>query len=588
MAEPIVPEGFQLDASQSGLPPAGIPEGFSIDPPEQPQQQTAGEFASGAGQSLLQGATLGFADEIQSVIAAAVAAPFITDKTFGQLMTDARASLREEQEKFREQNPATSLGLELAGGLATGGVGLARTGAAKAGTTLAGNVGRGVGTGVATGGAAGAGFADEEQLLSEGTLRKGAEGAVVGGVAGGVLSGIIGKFAQGSRLKKDISQRLEAGETDSDLAKYIVSGSGKVKNDPVAQDAIRQGLDEGVLSAIKGSTPTDRLKMREQLKIFQKGKQKALEKDPATGRMKSVGRAGDVAGNSALERFRFIQKVNKEAGEEINKVAISLKGQPLDARRALEGFSDSLDELGVTLKQTDKGLKADYSNSILSPGDRGPMNEVIRQVERISKNQPDAFGAHQLKRVIDNNVTFGKSKTGISGDAERALKGFRANLDEALDTTFDSYNQANIKYRDTITVLDELQGAVGKKIDLKAEGADSAMGTVLRRLMSNQVSRQPITNAVTKLDDISAKYGAKFDDNIEMQALFADELDRLFKPTARTSFAGQIGQEIERTAQQGAGQTVQGIAIKKVGEVGKEALGINEEGAFRAIEKVLQ
>ena len=73
-----------------------VPEPFEVKEPDQ-------SFAGGASQSLLQGATLGFSDEIQSVIAATVAAPFVSDKTFGQLMTDARASFREENERFKEE-----------------------------------------------------------------------------------------------------------------------------------------------------------------------------------------------------------------------------------------------------------------------------------------------------------------------------------------------------------------------------------------------------------------------------------------------------------------------------------------------------
>ena len=98
------------------------PEGFAttgMDLSSKPSEQS---FAGGAAQQFLQGATLGFSDEIQATIAALVSAPFISDKTFGQIMADARQSFREENQQFQEKNPLLSTGLQVAGGLTTGGL----------------------------------------------------------------------------------------------------------------------------------------------------------------------------------------------------------------------------------------------------------------------------------------------------------------------------------------------------------------------------------------------------------------------------------------------------------------------------------
>ena len=142
--------------------------------------QTTGEFVEGAGQSLMQGATLGFSDEIQSVIAAAVASPFVSDKTFSQLMVDARKSFRDEQEQFREESPVTATGLEIVGGALTGGAGLARTGVKQG---LAKTIAKGAATGAGVGAVAGAGFADEDEFLSTGTVEKAKTGAEFGALA---------------------------------------------------------------------------------------------------------------------------------------------------------------------------------------------------------------------------------------------------------------------------------------------------------------------------------------------------------------------------------------------------------------------
>lgn len=166
------------------------------------RRQNAPGLVEGGMQSLLQGATLGFSDEIQSLIAAAVASPFVSDKTFGQLMVDARKSFREQNEAFKEENPKTALGLELAGGLATGG---AATGAgvARAGLTGAAT------TGAAVGGVAGAGFADQDELVSPETAQESLEGAALGFVTGPLtLAGIKAAAQAGRAIPKDMPRKL--------------------------------------------------------------------------------------------------------------------------------------------------------------------------------------------------------------------------------------------------------------------------------------------------------------------------------------------------------------------------------------------
>jgi hypothetical protein len=136
------------------------------------------------GREILQGASFGFSDEIQSVVAAAVAAPFVTDKTFGALMIDARQSLRDESDQFRKENPATALGLNVGGGLLTGGA--AVQGLKAAGVAVKGVKGA-LATGASLGAAGGAGVAEEGNRI-KGALT----GAAFGLLLGGSISGIAG------------------------------------------------------------------------------------------------------------------------------------------------------------------------------------------------------------------------------------------------------------------------------------------------------------------------------------------------------------------------------------------------------------
>jgi len=215
--------------------------GRNLFPDLKQQAENNQSFVGGASQSLLQGATLGFSDEIQSFIAAAVAAPFISDKTFSQLMVDARTSFREENEQFKEENPKTALGLEIAGGLATGG--LAAGGKVAAAKTVGGAIIQGAKTGAAIGTAAGAGFADEEDFLSQETLEEAVKTGTISAVLGGVTPIAIKEaVSAGKLIPKAFPESLM--ETAIKIRPSI----------PQAKRAnmIRTALDEGILPNTKG------------------------------------------------------------------------------------------------------------------------------------------------------------------------------------------------------------------------------------------------------------------------------------------------------------------------------------------------
>lgn len=78
--------------------------------------------------SLLRGATFDFADEAMGGIAATYAKmhDMVTGKDSGITYADAVESVRQDQEAFAERNPGVDMALQVAGGLATGGIGGAK------------------------------------------------------------------------------------------------------------------------------------------------------------------------------------------------------------------------------------------------------------------------------------------------------------------------------------------------------------------------------------------------------------------------------------------------------------------------------
>jgi len=376
------------------------------------------------------------------------------------------------------------------------------------------------------------------------------------------------------------------------LQEFLNVGGPRVEAVPAAQDAIRQGFDKGVIAPIQASTASDKAKMLKMVQIMERGKQNKL--------FAAKNRPSDVAGDTLLQRVKAIRTANRSAGTDIDRVAKSLEGQELDILPAITTFGEKLDDLGVLLRSNGEGgFTPDFKLSQLSPGDRGPVKEVIRQMNIRGAGGVDALDVHKMKRIIDNNVTFGKVKTGISGDAERVLKEFRTNLDEALDTTFPAYNAANVKYSETIGALNAIQDVAGKKMDLSGGNADKALGTLLRRTLSNAQSRIRLVDSIDEIESVVDKHGGTAFPRIEgpglgrddllTQVLFVDELDSVFGPVARTSFQGQIDQALKQgvrgvTTKEGAVD----IALTAAGKAAERVRGIDEAGAFKAIKELLK
>lgn len=364
------------------------------------------------------------------------------------------------------------------------------------------------------------------------------------------------------------------------LQEALDIGGPRVEPFPAAQETLKQGFDPGVIAPIQAANAATKAKMLKMADIMDRGKRNLL--------FGVRNRPGNVGGDSLLDRVKVIRTANKTAGKDIDRVSKGLQGQQVDIIDAITDFGESLDNLGVTLKPNGKGgFTPDFEVSVLAPGDRGPIKEVIRQMNIRGQGGVDALDVHKMKRIIDNNVTFGKKKTGgISRDAENVLKGFRVQLDEALDTKFPEYNQANIAYKETIEALNALQDAVGPKADLSGGLADQALGRALRKTMSNFQSRELIIEAIDQIEGVSKKHGGVFDDDLMMQALFADELDSMFGPAARTSFQGQIRQAVKDVPTSKAG--IVDIGIDIAAKTAEKARGINQEGAFKAIKDLLR
>lgn len=458
------------------------------------------------------------------------------------------SSARTTQENFVGALPSTKevvgSSLRLGGTLAGGAI------ASKAGnlfgvgkaSTVGAGILRGAGAGAATGaiegGIQGAGMGIEKEKGALGVLGSAAIGAGVGIATGGVLGGLTGGISTKLRQHKAFNEelgRVIRENPDATTAKYKLSGEGKIVSDPVAKEAIKQGMDDGVVATVKGSSPADKAKMSAMVDILEKGK-----RDP---RFAATNRPSDVIGDSVLERFKIVNTTNKNAAKQLDTVAKTLAGKKADPTPAVQAFIDDLDSLGIRFNNG----KAVYQGSQIE-GLTEPQAIIDRIVKRMNEVSDDAYELHNLKKFIDEQVTYGKTTAGLSGKTVNALKGLRHNLDGILDSSFPEYNSVNTTFSTTRDVLDDLMTAAGTRFDPTDANANARLGTLARRILSNAQSRTEVLNAIQKLQTVAEANGGKFSDDVISQIVFVNDLERLFGTSAPTSLAGEVSKGIKEAS----------------------------------------
>ena len=584
-------QGRFVKGVRDGLITLGEDVAIDAVSPNRPTAKPQDSTLLNTGREFLQGLTLNTSDELGAAAAASLAT-LIDGADFKETYTDMLGLINDEQDAFREENPVLSIGAQLGGGLATGGASLYKLAGKTAGKHLAKRTAAASAVGAAEGSFAGyAGERDEDRPT--GALVGGAVGSVLG--AGGQLIGEGFKiFKNNSALKKEVAQMLKEGSTDKKVAKYILDGAGKAQKDPIAKQAIAQGVDEGTVAMIKGASRTDKANMRRMIAILERGKENAREG--------ALNRASDVAGRSIVSRIRTLKEVNREAGRRIGEIAKTLKApragapgenllpnpdaipQP-DFSRAINTFVEELDGIGVKLTQDPKTGRfvPDFTDSTIEdiPGAERLLKVIVK---RLGRQNADALKAHEAKQFIRNHVSFGKSQEGLQGKVEGIAKTLARDLDQTLDATYPQYKKVNDVFAETRGVLDAIEDVAGSKIDITGRNADKALGTLSRSLLSNIRSRANMLNAFSDLDTVAKKYGNNLDDDIISQALFIDELDKMFGASARTSLQG----DSEKAVRMGLGGGTREILTEAAVEGAKKVKGLSQENALKALKALLK
>jgi hypothetical protein len=384
-------------------------------------------------------------------------------------------------------------------------------------------------------------------------------------------------FSFQTPAKKRIGELLKEGSSDVSTAGFqlkdsIITGAKKVVKSKVGKEALKQGLDPAIVAGVGGANSATKRAMRAQTRI-----QQARKADPVANQ---AIRPTDTVGKGVMERFQVVRAANRKAGADIGKVVDKLEGK-VDQTVAKQGFIDDLAELDVSFN----GTKPVFNNSAIR-GLNAPkkiINEVSKAINRTDLSIPKE--SHKLKGFLDEQLKAGKSaKGGLTGKTIRVIENLRRNVDDALDSTFPAYNKVNKNFRETKLEIDKLQDIVGKKIDLMDPSTNKIAGAKLRGVMSNNQSRVPIINMMDSLQRVATKHakkGVKFDDNLMLQTMYAETLERLFKDVKQTSLKGQVPIQTPPT-------TLAGLAVEGGKKVVEKVRNINEEAAFKSIQRLLK
>lgn len=342
-------------------------------------------------------------------------------------------------------------------------------------------------------------------------------------------------------VARDLALKRNSGDVAAAGYKFE---DGAAINDPIQKQLMKLGVKDSIVSQINAASPSTKYRLNQALSILEEGR----KNESYANRFRPL----DAAGESVMNRVRHVYGKNREAATQLDAVANRLRGQQVDFANPVKGFLAELKDRGVKI---DSDFEVNLQGSDFEGGEAVEkfLNRVVRRM--VDTNSPDAYDVHRLKKFIDNQVDMGKRGEGWSGQAERIVKKLRHDLDTTLDSTFQDYNQVNSQYADTRQALDALQELAGKRIDLGGKNADTAVGTLTRRLLSNAQSRVPLMDAIEQLDQTAGKYGGAFDDDVLTQVSFVNELERLLGASGYTSLQGDVSKAGENIARAAMGDT---------------------------------
>lgn len=447
-------------------------------------------------------------------------------------------------------------------------------------TSFASGAYQGLKAGATTGGAFGAlqgassglqGNKDAEGVVKD-TLAGGVGGAVIGGGIGATVGGISGALRGRQIRKLELQNLVDSGELSN--KKLASIDPTTMKTDPKAAEALKQGFDESDVAVFKSMSESDKRKALRMLDIA----------DRASKNKRVIDRPMDVVGETILEPAQHLSNKLKEASSQLDEVAQSLKGAPVER---LDDVIAQIDDDLASIGATPRGGTIDFKGSTLEGV--GGNEKILNNVYKRMTEANDAYDLHRLKKYIDNNVSYGKTSEGLVGESESLLKAWRRSIDGALDSQFPDYDAVNTVLHDSIGQLDELNSVMGRSFNVNNPTADIKAGSVASKILTNSPNRGDVLKVLDTLQQTAKKYGYESSDDVINQVIFADGLEDLYGTQATRSLGGNIERFTKGVGV--AKDVAEGNFLKAgmgaLGDTAKGVRGISQEAKIKALRDLI-
>lgn len=363
-----------------------------------------------------------------------------------------------------------------------------------------------------------------------------------------------------------IKNQIKTGKTSKYLAKLRLDNKGNIIDDDLGKKAVNQGFDPGDVVSVKHSNEATRAAQQEMLK-----KQRAIMADSS---MVDNYRPSDEVGNSVMDRILFVRKEASRLADELERMSSrelskggqkligessALKGVDIDPSTVQQSVYEGLKKLNI--QSLDDYFKADGKPIFKAINDKGffdgstimedPTSQrIIKKAFNILKYDNgtpiDALRAHETKRMLDALIDFNKkSSQGLTDKGRDFLKQVRYSINQSIRDVSPKYAKINDDLSMAINALNAIEDSVGRRIDIFDLNANQAIGTDLRKLLSNYGVRQTLNNSLNTLDDAAKNLGGNFETDYRSLNRFANVLDKRFGSVAENSFTGDINKALD-------------------------------------------
>jgi hypothetical protein len=386
-----------------------------------------------------------------------------------------------------------------------------------------------------------------------------------------------------SKAKEAAKLPLYRGTGDVVTAGFKLDDAGRVIKDEVQKKALKAGIDEGAVAMISAANKETKSRLKEMVNVLETGRGN-LE-------FRNFNPPQRVVGQSIKERLSIIQEANKKAAGNLDSVAETLKGKPVDVSPAINQFLEDLAGEGVTFNPKTGALNfSDSTIEGLTEAQR-IIKRTVRRLYSTSDPTQNAHRVHTAKKFIDEQVSYGKTQAGLSGKMEGLVKRLRHNLDEILDKNFPEYDKVNTTYSETRSVIDEVQSLAGKKVNLMSDSSDKALGVMSRKVLSNYNTGAPMEDMFAQLDEVAKRYStatSKGTNDELLKIISAESEIRKMFPSALkpNTFQGEIGAEVGRGAMDAATGNKIGL-FKRAYDAAGKVFSKSDEQKIQALKDLL-